>query len=218
MGDENMLAISSFSILWLLCGFIAVMTMLSILGGKPEESSRSKLKWAHRVFGGIFSIVYLVFTLLMIPKYQGNSPFLSSSIATHAYLAVVLFPILFVKHYIVRIAKRYYPALPYIGITILAIAFLIVAITGLNHIILWTKVPKMTVQSKNGPRIVSTAIGRDLMGIKCARCHNLGILYKSIKKEKGWRMTIERMHNYDKALSITEDQIDHMVGYLLLKR
>jgi len=154
----------------------------------------------------------------MIPKYQGNKPFLSSSIATHAYLAIILFPILFIKHYIVRIAKKYYPALPYIGITLLVIAFLVVAITGLNHIILWTKVPKMTVQSKNGPRIVSTAIGRDLLGIKCARCHNLNLLYKGSKKEKEWRMTIKRMNSLDKALIITEDQADHMVGYLLLER
>ena len=192
--------------------------MLSLLGGKPEESLRSTLKWAHRVFGGIFSIGYLVFTLLMIPKYQGNTPFLSSSIATHAYLAVILFPILFIKHYIVRIAKKYYPALPYIGITILVISFLMVAITGLNHIILWTKVPKMTVQSKKDPRIVSTAIGRDLLGIKCARCHNLNLLYKGSKKENEWRMTVKRMNSLDKALIITDDQVDHMVGYLLLER
>ena len=213
-----MLASATFSILWFLCGLIAVLTMLLLLGGKSEASSLSTLKWSHRIFGGIFTIGYLIFAYLMIPKYQGDAPHLLPPVATHAYLAAILFPILFIKHYIVRIAKRYYPALPYIGMTILALAFLAVATTGLNHIILWTKVPKMTVQSSSGPRIVSTAIGRHLLPVKCGRCHNLALSHKTKKSEKEWRNTIKRMNNYDKALIITADQADHITGYHLLER
>lgn len=213
-----MLASASFSILWFLCGAIAVLTMLFMLGGKPDASSRKTLKWSHRIFGGIFTIGYLLFTFIMIPKYQGNAPFLSTSIAVHACLGAALFPLLFIKHYIVRVAKKYLIALPYLGMTILSIAFLVVVFTGINHIILWTKVPKMTVQTDKGPRIVSASIGRELLFIKCARCHDLSLLYKNKKDEKQWRSTIQRMKGYDKALTLTDDQTDHITGYLLLKR
>ena len=212
-----MLASSALSILLFLCGLTAVLTMFSMLGGsKMESSTRSALKWTHRIFCGFFSVGFLVFAVIMIPKYHGNAPQLSSPIATHAYVAAIIFPFLLVKHYIVRVAKKYFQALPYVGMTILVLAFLVVATTGFSHIILWTKVPKMTVQSTNGPRIVSTAIGRDLLPINCARCHDLSRLYEKKRNEEAWQKTIQRMHNYDKALVITQDQVDHLVGYLLL--
>ena len=212
-----MLASSAFSILWFLCGLTAVLSMLSMLGSsKISGTTRSALKWTHRIFGGIFSIGYLIFVALMIPKYHGNAPLLSASIETHTWVAAILFPLLLCKHFIVRAAKKYFQALPYIGMIILILAFLVVAPTGLNHIILWTKAPKMTVQSANGPRIVSTAIGRDLLAIKCARCHDLIRLYENKRNEQAWRNTIQRMQDYDKALLITPDQVDHLVGYLLL--
>lgn len=213
-----MLASSALSLLWFLCGLVAVITMLKLLGGKPDASSRSTLKWTHRIFGGIFSTGYIVFLLLMIPKYHGNSPLLSWPIAVHAYVALGLLPILFIKHYILRVAKKYYQALPYIGIAIFLMAFLVIAPTGLSHVTLWTKTPKMTVQSPEGSRIVSTAVGRELVPIKCSRCHNLSPLYKARKGEEQWRKTIGRMNGYDKALIITQDHIDHIVGYLLLER
>jgi len=213
-----MLVSATFAVLWLACGFIAVLTMFSLLGGKPDASSRASLKWTHRIFGGLFSLGYIVFGIIMVPRYTGNAPMLSSPIAVHAYMAIILFPLLLIKHYIVRVAKRYYPALPYMGLTILIVAFVVVAVTGINHFVLWTDVPKMTVQSNGGPRIVSTAVGRDLLPIKCARCHELRLLYMEKRSEVAWRQTITRMQNYDKALYITDDHIDHIVGYLLLER
>jgi hypothetical protein len=64
---------------------------------------------------------------------------------------------------------------------------------------------------------VSTAIGRNLLPIKCARCHDLIRLYEKKRNEEAWRKTIQRMHDHDKALVITQDQVDHLAGYLLLK-
>lgn len=210
-----MLASSFIAIIWFLCGAIAVLSMLFMLGGKHEASSLSPLKWTHRISGAVFTILYLLYAIIMIPKYQGNAPFLSTTITVHAYLGAALFPLLFIKHFIVRGAKRYYPALPYLGMTIITMAFLVVSFTGINHVILWYKGPVVTVQSSKGPRNVSKAIGRNLLTGKCARCHNLSILYKGVKDEDLWRSTIERMKNYDKALIITDDQVDHIVGYLL---
>lgn len=213
-----MLASSAFSILWLICGVIAVLSMLFILGGKQGKSSGSWLRWFHRISGGLFSLGYLVFALSMIPKYQGNAPFLTNSLAFHAFLGAALFPLLFLKHYIVRIAKRYSPSLPYLGMTIIVVTFLVVSFSGINNMILWIKGPKIIVQSSGSTRFLSAAIGRDILYMKCARCHGTMALYKNIKDESHWRSTISRMKRYDKGLYLSEDQIDYIVGYLLLER
>ena len=163
-----MLLSATFSILWFLCGLVAVISMFLMLGSTPEPSSIKRMRWIHRIFGGIFSIGYLFFLFSMIPKYNGNAPFLPAGTAAHAYLGAALLPVLFMKHYIVRKAKKYFTALPYVGMVILAMAFVVVAMTGVHHIILWTRAPKITVQSTGGPRTVSTAVGRNLLAIKCS--------------------------------------------------
>jgi hypothetical protein len=213
-----MLASSIGSIFWLLCGLVAVFSMLRLLGGKPGETPRKKLLWSHRLLGGIFSVIYLVFALAMIHKYQANSPRLLPNIAVHAFLAMALFPLLLAKHYIVRFAKRYYPALPYIGLTVFVMAFVIASTTGINHILLLAKGPKIMVESINGPRQASAAVGRDLLSMKCARCHDLIFIYRSTKNEQGWRNTVERMVRHDPGLDLEADQIDHIIGYLIQPR
>jgi len=107
-----------FSLLWLACGAVAVFSMLSLLGGKPLGKPAT-LKWTHRIAGGLFSLGYLVFLLFMIPLYQSNAPSMPATIALHAYLGLALFPLLLVKHLIVRFFRRYYVALPYLGAGIL---------------------------------------------------------------------------------------------------
>jgi hypothetical protein len=210
-----MLASSVGSIIWLSCGLIAVFSMLRFLGGKPTETSRKKLLWSHRIFGGIFSVLYLIFALAMIHKYQSEAHLITPNLAVHAFLAMALFPLLLVKHYMVRLAKRYYPALPYIGMTVLVLAFLVATITGINHVLLLVKGPKITVQSLDGPRRVSAAVGRDLLSMKCARCHELILIYRSTKNEQEWRNTIYRMVMHDPGFDLEEDQTDHIIGYLI---
>ena len=210
-----MLASSIGSIFWLLCGLIAVFSMLRFLGGKPSETSRKKLLWSHRIFGGIFSVLYLLFALSMIHKYQAEAHKITPNLAVHAFLAMAIFPLLLVKHYIVRLAKRFYPALPYIGVTLLVLAFLVATITGINTVLLWAKGPQITVQSIDGPHRVSAAVGRDLLTMKCSRCHELLFIYRSTKNEQGWRNTVERMIAHDPGLDLEVDQIDSIVGYLI---
>ena len=204
---------SVLAVLWALCGLIAVLAMLVLLGGKGADAMRPVLRWTHRILGGIFSLGYVGFLVLMIPKYRANAPLLPSPLTVHAYLGVALFPLLLVKHLVVRMFKKYYPALPYLGVIIFVIAFTLVGMTGGHNALLWAKGPKATVKAGDGQREVSVALGRDLLHSKCARCHRLRPTYIYRKSEDEWRQTVDRMRGKDRGL-ITSDQADHIVGFL----
>ena len=209
-----MILSSVLAILWALCGLIATLSMLTMLGGKVASTARPALRWVHRIFGGVFTIGYVVFGIVMIPKYQSNAPLLPSPFVLHAYLGAALLPLLIVKHLVVRIFKKYYVALPYLGIAILVAAFALVALTGGHYALLAAKGPGVSVQSGSGQRQVSVALGRDLLASKCSRCHSLQPTYIYRKVEAEWRNTVKRMMQHDPPLT-TSDQADHIVGYLV---
>jgi len=208
-----MLANSMLAVLWLLCGFIAVLAMLRLLGGKGTLLGPRPLRWIHRVFGGIFSLGYVAFLVVMIRKYQGNAPLLPTPLAIHAYLGAVLFPLLLVKHLIVRVFKKYMTALPYLGVIMFTLAFTFVSLTGIHSLLLSAKGPKVTVKSGNTQRTVSVGLGRYLLHNKCVRCHSLQPTYLYRKSEDEWRQTTVRMREKDRGL-MTADQVDYIVGYL----
>jgi len=232
-----MLTTSILSILWLLCGLVAVVAMLQQLGGRktppkktegePDQTQPASpidifsdlwndpkvLRWVHRISGGIFSLGYLLFLLNMVPKYQNNSPLLPTSYATHAYLGVVLFPLLFVKHLVIRVFKKYYTALPYLGVLILTMAVGIVSLTGGHYFLLWLRGPSTKVMSEGEKHKVSVALGRDLLHSKCARCHPLRPSYLYRNTEDGWRLTVQRMADKRPGLC-SRKQVNYMVGFL----
>jgi hypothetical protein len=132
---------------------------------------------------------------------------------THAYLGLALLPLLLIKLLVVRVFKKYHPALPYLGVILFTAAFTLVGFTGLQRAILWAKGPRITIQQEEGTRNVSTAVGREILHYKCARCHGLKASYVFRKTEDDWRVTVERMAQKDRGL-ITGCQVDSIVGYL----
>ena len=206
---------SVLSVLWLLCGLLAVLTMMSLLGrvGKSEGGARH-LRTAHRTVGWCFTVGYVAFLVSMIPKLASNGPLLPTPLVTHATLGLLLFPLLLVKHLVVRVFKKYFPALPYLGVILFTIAFVVVGFTGLQRMVLWAEGPMVTIQSGDAQRTVSAAVGRDLLQGKCARCHSLKPAYLYRKSEEEWRLTVNRMGTKDPGL-MTECQADYIVGYLV---
>jgi len=204
---------SILSVLWLLCGLVAVLTMMSLLGRLGKSEGARHLRTTHRTFGWFFSAGYIAFLVIMIPKLMSNGPLLPTPLVTHAALGLLLFPLLLVKHLVVRVFKKYFPALPYLGVILFTIAFVVVGFTGLQRMALWAKGPMVTIQSGDTQRTVSAAVGRDLLQSKCARCHSLKPVYLYRKSEQEWRLTVNRMVAKD-AGPTTECQADSIVGYL----
>ena len=232
-----MLTTSILSILWLFCGLVAVLAMLQQLGGRKAPPKKTEdepdqtppaspldilsdvwnnpkvLRWVHRIAGGIFSVGYLLFLLNMVPKYQNNSPLLPSPFTIHAYLGAILFPLLLVKHLVIRVFKKYYTALPYLGVLILTVAVGIVSLTGGHYFLLWLRGPSTKVVSGGKKHKVSVAMGRDLLHSKCARCHPLRPTYLYRNTEDGWRLTVQRMADKRPGLC-SRKQINYIVGFL----
>ena len=164
---------SILSVLWLLCGLVAVLTMMSLLGRLGKSEGARHLRTTHRTVGWCFTAGYLAFLVIMIPKWTSNGPLLPTPLVAHATLGLLLFPLLLVKHLVVRVFKKYFPALPYLGVILFTIAFVVVGLTGLQRMVLWAEGPMVTIQSGDTQRTVSAAVGRDLLQSKCARCHSL---------------------------------------------
>jgi hypothetical protein len=204
---------SIFSVLWLLCGLLAVLTMMSLLGRVGKSEGARNMRTIHRTFGWIFSAGYVVFLVMMIPELTSNGPLLPAPLVTHATLGFVLFSLLLIKHLIVRIFKKYYPVLPHLGVIIFTVAFVVVAFTGLQRLLLWAEGPMVTIQSGDEQRKVSAAVGRNLLHDKCSRCHPLKPVYLYRKAEDEWRLTVSRMRAKDPGLT-KERQVEHIVGYL----
>ena len=204
---------SILSVLWLLCGLVAVLSMLSLLGRIGKGEGTRHLRTIHRTAGWCFTIGYLAFFVIMIPKWTSNGPLLPTPLVTHATLGLLLFPLLMVKHLVVRAFKKYFPALPYLGVILFTIAFVVVGFTGLKRMVLWAEGPRVTIQSGDEQRTVSAAVGRELLQSKCARCHSLKPVYLYRKSEEEWRLSVARMWAKDLGL-MSECQAGSIVGYL----
>ena len=204
---------SALSVLWLLCGLVTVLTMMSLLGRTGKAEGARYLRTTHRTFGWLFSAGYVAFLVIMIPKLTSNGPLLPTPLATHAALGLALFPLLLVKHLVVRVFKKYFPALPYLGVILFTIAFIVVGFTGLQRMVLWAEGPMVKIRSGDAERTVSAAVGRDLVQSKCGRCHALKPVYLYRKTEDEWRLTVNRMRAKDPGLT-TGWQADPIVGYL----
>jgi len=204
---------SILSVLWLLCGLLAVLTMMSLMGRAGKSEGAQSLRTSHRIVGWCFTAGYVAFLVIMIPKLTSNGPLLPTPLVTHAALGLLLFPLLLVKHLVVRFFKKYFPALPYLGVILFTTAFVVVGLTGLHRMVLWAEGPTVTIQSGDEQRTVSAAVGRNLLQSKCARCHSLKQIYLYRKSEEEWRLTVARMRAKDPGLT-TECQADSILGYL----
>jgi len=181
--------------------------------GLEEAEGARHLRTTHRTVGWCFTLGYLAFFVTMIPKWTSNGPLLPAPHVTHATLGLLLFPMLMVKHLIVRVFKKYFPSLPYLGVMLFTISFVAVGLSGLQRVVLWAEGPMVTIRSGDAQRTVSAAVGRDLLQTKCARCHSLKPVYLYRKPEEEWRLTVARMRAKDLGLT-SECQADSIVGYL----
>src|SRR3990172_11792002 len=184
----------------LITGIVAVTFILNLTGRtKPTQHTRF-FRWAHRISGYIFIILYLFLCVTMFQKFSSNSVALPAKDAIHAYLGIVILPMLIVKICVVRFFKKYYLRLPVYGMIILIAVFMTVTLNA-GYFLLSTARSQYIVLSDKGRLVkVNVNIGRKIVQQKCSTCHSLERVFSYVKTEDGWRDYVSRMREKDHSI------------------
>lgn len=124
--------ILAFSLL--VIGVIAV-THILILLGRNNTARQEYFRWAHRICGYIFFVLYLFICVIMFQKFTKITTSLSAEDAIHAYMGIAIFFTIVVKICIVRVYKKFYESLPIYGMIILITVYLTVTLNAAHYII-----------------------------------------------------------------------------------
>ena len=185
---------SYLALLWIIIGLVAVLIMLEIQGNPKKREKLKTLILFHRVLGYLFILFFIMAGVSMIIKIAGYQQELSSRPLIHAYLAVSLIPIIALKWLIVRRYKRFFSYLPALGSLILALAFVLSAMTA-GYVFLYRSEIRYTTVSEAD--VYEVQFARDLIFKKCGKCHSLKPTLGSAKDLEGWTKTVNRMAEKD---------------------
>lgn len=204
-------SILAFSLL--IISIVGISHILLMLG-RENPTHIKYLKWAHRISGYIFSIIYLFISFVMLQKLTTTSIPLSAKDAIHAYIGISIFPMIIVKVCIVRLYKKFYNALPIYGMFILTAVYLAVTFNGGYYILSLIKGQYIILPEKGRFVKINVNIGRRVVQHKCSTCHSLERVYAYVKTEEGWREYVSRMRSKDPALFSDQESLQAL-GYLV---
>lgn len=206
-------SILAFSLL--IIGIIAaVFILIHLCRPQPHTSSHSKLfRWAHRISGYIFFILYLFIAVIMFKKLE-EFTMLPPKAVVHSYIGIIIFPLIIIKICIARLFKKFYNRLPVYGMVLLIATYLQVPLYAGLYLISAIKSQYVVISEKGKLVMVNVNTGRQVVQRKCATCHSLERVYAYVKTEDGWRDYISRMRAKDPALMSDQEALEAL-GYLL---
>jgi len=112
-----------------------VWVMLHASSRSKDHAAHARLMWAHRLGGYAFILLFCVFLYFMALRIKGVPDELPPRLTLHIILALLLVPILLVKVLIARYYRRYSSALLFLGVTIFALSFALVAMNLVPYLL-----------------------------------------------------------------------------------
>ncbi|MDO8141567.1 MAG: DUF6529 family protein [Candidatus Brocadiales bacterium] len=198
----------------LIIGIVAVTLILTLLGRIKTTQHPKFFRWAHRIAGYVFIVLYLFICVIMFQKFTSNSVALSAKDAIHAYLGIVIFPMIIAKICIVRLFKKYYLRLPVYGMIIMIAVFMTVTLSA-GYFMISTARSQYIILSEKGRLVrINVNIGRKVVQQKCSTCHSLERVFAYVKTEADWRDYVSRMRAKDPAILNNLEALE-AVGYLV---
>ncbi len=204
-------SILAFSLLGI--GIVAVVLILS-LPGRKEATHQGCFRWAHRISGYVFFVLYVFIAVTMFQKLTSESIFLPAKDAIHAYLGVAIFPLVIIKICIARFYKKYYHRLPVYGVIIIITVFMTVTLSAGYYMLSIAGSQYIVLSHKGVPVKININIGRKVVQQKCSGCHSLERVYANVKTESDWRSYISRMRAKDLAVMNDAEELQ-VLGYLI---
>jgi len=203
---------SSLSVIFIVCGVAAVFIMLELRGAPKDRSINPLLIKLHKIFGWLFTGIFLCLMTIMIFKVAGYTDEISPRISLHIVLSLALIPLLAVKIIIARRYPRLSPNLVNFGLAVLIFA---VALSGLTagYYFLHSSDLKYVSLAEFDTQILDKALGQQVVNQKCNKCHSLERVYRAVKSEDGWTSTINKMASLD-APNISSFDIKQAIHFL----
>jgi len=112
-----------------------VWVMLHASGRSEDHAAHTRLMRAHRLVGYTFILLFCVFFYFMALRIKGVPDELPPRLTFHIILALLLIPILLVKVLIARYYRQYSSALLFLGVTIFALSFALVAMNLVPYLL-----------------------------------------------------------------------------------
>src|SRR6266403_1477664 len=112
-----------------------VWVMLHASSRSKDPAAHARLMWAHRLGGYTFILLFCVLFYFMALRIKGVSDELPPRLTFHVILALLLMPILLVKVLIARYYRHYSSALLFLGVTIFALSFALVAMNLVPYLL-----------------------------------------------------------------------------------
>jgi len=165
---------SILGLILLLAGFLAVLSMLTLMGRSDLKISTNFLRRFHRASGFVFSILLLIISYFCIKHWIMAGDNLSTRAIFHGVLALVLFAVLLIKILIVQFYKQLNRFAPALGITVFCMAFVVFSLSGGYYFLrtLCVKPEPVETSSLTSPLIQGNAErGASLFQRHCSSCH-----------------------------------------------
>jgi len=180
-------------------GALAALTQLWRLGLINKQPGRASL-WVHRVAGYAFAVIILFLFAGMvvekIPAFGGEIP---PRVAWHAAAGFAVVAFLLFKWAVVRPFRGLLKIAPALGITVFALAFVVVNLAATFIVV--TKIlrgPAAVVVKGKPPAGVTEALAssRFVVAEKCGKCHSLHRVFRARRTAAEWAPVVDRMRGY----------------------
>ena len=157
---------------FLIAGFVAVATMLTIMGKQEKKTPASKLRKYHKFFGMTFLLLMLVNASLGIYYWAQVGDALSTRAVLHAVFGLSLVIILLLKLSIVKIYMNFLRFAPTLGILIFCLGFVVFAISGgFYSVRSLAAAPDADIASLAAQVQGDSQAGSAVFETRCSSCH-----------------------------------------------
>jgi cytochrome c553 len=163
---------SILAMLVLLSGLTASFSMLILMGRVEKKTGPVTLRTIHRTAGYSFVGLILLLSALGTRIFINSGDTLSLRAVLHAYLALLLLFILFLKVILVRFYKQFLRLAPTLGMTMLVLVLVVFSVSA-GYYILRTVFGPGPARADSGSIRLRGNIqkGAALFSANCASCH-----------------------------------------------
>jgi len=164
----------ALGVAFVLVGGINVWLVLEGWSRVKAARVSARMLTLHRIGGYLFIGLFCVMTYYMLAR-LGTGRDDSASVTLHMALAMLLFPLLFIKVLIARYYTNQQNLLMPIGLTIFVLSFVLIASTAGPYLARPSKIEHVSINPgvQAQPVAIDMNEASDLMQKRCSKCHNL---------------------------------------------